>query len=42
MTFKQSEQLKKIRKENFFTAAILHPLWAKGFKSETNFYITFP
>ena len=40
-TFKLSEQMKKKKslKKTSFDAAILHPLWAKVFKSET---ITFP
>ena len=43
-TLKQSEQMKKKKtmKKRFFVAAILHPLRAKVFKSETSFSNTFP
>ena len=40
-TFKRSEQIKKICKNLFLAAAILHPLGAKGFKSETTLPISF-
>ena len=39
-TFKRSEQMKNFVK-TFFVTAILHPLWAKAFKSETTSFHLF-